>query len=206
MNLLQRLPAGLAVPLLAALSTQIAVAQSSAPASSPAKKELIAKIVQLHAPMADNLAQSIVQQPMGQLTQAGRMALQQVPAEKRESVAKAMDADVKKFIEENVAYVKDKASKAVPATATTFLDERFNEDELRQILTWAESPVSKKFGLYNAELVKALNEKLLAESGPTLEGRFKTLQANLGKHLGLPPAGSAPASAASAAKPAPAKK
>jgi hypothetical protein len=166
---------------------------------SPAKKALIDKIVHLQQQaLADNLSASIVQAPLPQLMQAGRNALQGVPAEKREATAKAMDAELKKFVEENVSYVKDKTFKAVPATASALLDERFNEDELKQIIAWAESPVSQKFGLASVELQKAVAQKVVAEAGPTLDGRLKTLQATLAKQLGLP----APSASAPAPKPA----
>jgi len=182
---------GLALAL--ALAAGTAVAQPS-----PAKKALIDKIVALQQQgLADGLAANIIQGPLSQLTQAGRGALQQVPAEKREATAKAMDADLKKFVEENVPYLKDKISKAVPNTASALLDERFNEDELKQILVWAESPVSQKFGLASVELQKAVAQKVMTEAGPTLDGRFKTLQANLAKQLGIQPQ-----PAAAAAKPA----
>lgn len=183
----------------------LALAASTAMAQpSPAKKALIDKIVALqqHA-MAESLTANIIQGPLTQLTQAGRAALQQqVPAEKRESTAKAMDGELKKFVDENVPYLKDKISKAVPTSASALLDERFNEDELKQILAWAESPVSQKFGLANVELQKAVAQKVIAEAGPTLDGRFKTLNANVAKHLGLPPPGT---SAPKAAAPAPKK-
>jgi hypothetical protein len=142
------------------------------------------------------LAGSILQGPLSQLTQAGRAALQQVPADKREATAKAMDAELKKFVDENAPYLKDKIVKAVPTTASALLDERFSEDELKQILAWAESPVSQKFGLANVELQKAVAQKVVTETGPTLDGRFKTLNANIAKQLGLQP------QSAAASKPA----
>lgn len=184
---------GLALALFLAASAAVAE-------PSPAKKALIDKIVALQQRgLADNLAASIVQAPLPQMSQGVRAALQQVPADKRETTAKTMDAEVKKFVDENVAFLRDKISKAVPTTASALLDERFNEDELKQILAWAESPVSQKFGAANAELQKAVVQKVMAEAGPTLEGRYKTLQGNLAKQLGLQPAPS-PADA----KPAPA--
>ncbi|HEY8879954.1 MAG TPA: DUF2059 domain-containing protein [Roseateles sp.] len=183
---------GLALAL--ALATGTALADPS-----PAKKALIDKIVALQQQaLAENLAANIVQGPLPQLMQAGRAALQQLPAEKREATAKSMDVELKKFVDENVPYLKDKVSKAVPATASALLDERFNEDELKQIVAWAESPVSQKFGLASVELQKAVAQKVMAEAGPTLEGRLKTLQANLAKQLGLQP----PPAAAPASKPA----
>ncbi|WP_422014567.1 DUF2059 domain-containing protein [Roseateles sp.] len=191
---------GLALALALAAGTSMAQ-------PSPAKKALIDKIVALQQQgLAEGLSANIVQAPLGQLMQAGRAALQQVPAEKREATAKAMEADVKKFVEENVPYLKDKISKAVPGTASALLDERFNEDELKQVLAWAESPVSQKFGMASVELQKAIAQKVMAEAAPTLEGRLKTLQANLAKQLGLPVPGTAPAAAAKPAGSAPAPK
>ena len=186
---------GLALAL--ALATGTALAQPS-----PSKKVLIDKIVALQQQgMAESMAATIVQQPLPQLMQAGRAALQQVPAEKREATAKAMDAELKRFVDENLPYLKDKISKAVPTTASALLDERFNEDELKQVLAWAESPVSQKFGLASLELQKAVGQKVMTEIGPTLEGRLKALQGNLAKQLGLqPPPASTPKPAASATK------
>ncbi len=185
---------GLAITL--ALAAGATLAQPS-----PAKKALIDKIIAIQQQgLADSLAASIVQAPLGQLTQAGRQALQQMPAEKREATAKALDVEMKKFIDENMSYLKDKISKAVPTTASALLDERFNEDELKQILAWAESPVSRKYGQMGGELQKAVVQKVMAESGATLEGRLKTLQANMAKQLGIQPAAPKPAASAPAKK------
>jgi hypothetical protein len=170
---------------------------------SPAKKALIDKIVVLQTQgLAEGLANNLVQAPLPQLMQAARQAMQQVPADKREATAKAIEAEIKKFVDDNVAFMKDKVAKAAPGTASALLDERFNEDELKQILAWAESPVSQKFGMANVELQKALAQKVMAEATPTLEARLKTLQGTLAKQLGIqpPPAASAPKPAAPAPK------
>ncbi|MCE4555080.1 DUF2059 domain-containing protein [Roseateles cellulosilyticus] len=171
------------------LALAFALAAGSALADpSPAKKALIDRIVALQQrAMVDGLAGSILQRPLPQLAQGVRAALQQVPADKREATAKALDAEMKKFVDENQTYLKDKISKALPGTASALLDERFNEDELKQILAWAESPLSQKFGMANAELQNAVAQKVMTEAGPTLEGRLKTLQANLAKQLGIQP-------------------
>ena len=186
---------GLALALTLAAGTALAQ-------PSPSKKALIDKIVALQQKgMADGLAANIIQGPITQVMQAGRGALQQLPPDKRDATAKTMDAEMKKFIDENVPYLKDKIAKAVPATASALLDERFNEDELKQVLAWAESPVSQKFGLASLELQKAVAQKVMTEVGPTLDGRFKTLNTNLAKQLGIqPPPASASKPAASAPK------
>jgi uncharacterized protein len=171
--------------------------------TSPAKKELLAKLTQLQQPGVEQLAMNLLQQPLAQLVQGAQGVLRQMPADKREATGKAMDADLKKFLDENAPLVKDRAAKLAPATLGAIMDERFTEDELRQIVTWLESPVSKKFGQVNGELQKALSDKLLADVGPTLDTRYKALQAALAKHLGLPAPTATPAPAP-AAKPAPA--
>ncbi|MBV8036631.1 DUF2059 domain-containing protein [Roseateles sp.] len=189
---------GLALAL--ALTAGTALAEPS-----PAKKTLIDKIVAQQQGLAEGLTANIIQGPLSQLTLAGRAALMQLPADKREATAKAMDGELKKFVDENVPYLRDKIAKAVPSTASALLDERFNEDELKQILAWAESPVSQKFGLANVELQKAVAQKVMAEAGPTLDGRFKALNASVAKHLGAPAPGASAPKAAPAPAPAPKK-
>jgi hypothetical protein len=200
----------LAAAGLLAAST-LCMAQASAPAApaSPAKKALIEKLLAIQQSGVEMLAREMVQRPLGPLMQQASAALQQVPADKREATAKALDAEVKKFLDESVPQVKASASKAVPGTVGALLDERFTEDELRQVLAWMESPVSKKFGSAQPDMQKALIEKIMADTGPALEARFKTLQQDMSKTFAATqgqPAASAAKPAPAASKPAPAKK
>jgi hypothetical protein len=176
-----------------------ALPSSAAQASSPAKKELIAKLLVLQQPGIEMLTRNILQQPLAGLMQSAGGALQQVPVDKREAVGKAIEADLKKFFDDNAPMMKERAIKLSPTTIGVVLDERFSEDELKQVLTWLESPVSKKFGQVNGELQKVLTEKLMADVGGTLDTRFKTLQQGVAKQLGVTaPKATAPAPAASA--------
>ncbi|MDT8998067.1 DUF2059 domain-containing protein [Paucibacter sp. APW11] len=177
------------------------LAQSST--TSPAKKELITKLLTMQQAGIETLARTVLQAPVGQLMQGASSAVRQMPAEKREAAAKAIEADVKKFVDDNGPFIRDRAVKLAPSTVGAILDERFSEDELRQLLAWLESPTSKKFNQVSNDMQKALTDKLLAEIGPTLDTRFSTLQQSVAKTLGVsvPPAG-----AASGAKPAAAKK
>jgi len=186
-----------------ALALALAVGNTLAD-PSPAKKALIDKIVALQQQgLPANMANSLIQGPVGQLAQSVRGALQQIPSDKREATAKAIEGDIKKFIDENVPYLRDKVAKALGPTSSALLDERFNEDELKQILAWAESPVSQKFTLSSNELQQVLVQKVMTEAGPTLDGRFKTLNVTIAKQLGLPPPPDASASkTAPAPKPA----
>lgn len=191
---------GLALPLL---TLALLAGNAWAADPSPAKKALIDKLVQRQQQQgAEQLARNVLQQPLGQMLQGAGAALQRVPADKREATAKAMQAEVKKFADENSGYLKDKFLKVMPTTMGTLLDERFNEDELRQIIAWTESPVSQKFGQASVDLQQSLIQKVMQEAAPTLDGRFKALEATLAKQLGLPaPAASAaPKAAASTPK------
>lgn len=185
-----------ALKLLAAATTLacagIAMAQApAAPASSPAKKELVAKVLVHQQQGVEIMARNMLQAPVAQLMQGAGGMLQQMPADKREAAAKGIEADVKKFVEENGPFLRDKAQKLAPSTVGAILEEKFTEDELKQILAWLDSPVSKKFGQLGGEMQKALGDKLLAENGATLDARFKVLQQSVAKHLGVPMPGAA---------------
>lgn len=179
---------------LLACSAQLALAQASAPAvSSPAKKELIAKVLLLQQPGLEQLGRNLLQQPIANLMQGAGRALQQVPADKREATAKAIEADIKKFVDETGPMLRDRAVKLAPSTIGVLLDERFTEDELKQLVAWLESPVNKKYTQLGGEMQKALAEKLIADTRPTIEPRLKALDQSVIKQLGITPKPAAPA-------------
>ena len=180
-------------------------AQTAAP-SSPAKKELVAKIVALQQPGIENLARGIVERPASQMMQAAGQALQtQVPPEKREAIGKSIEADIKKFVEEAAPVVKDRALKLGPATLSPILEDKFTEDELKQLAAWLESPVNKKYQQVAPEMQQALVQKIVADAGPLLDPKLKALDLKVRASLGLPAAQTASAPAPAKAT-APAKK
>lgn len=183
--------------------TALAQAQTAASApSTPAKKELVAKIVALQQPAVDNLARGIAERPAAQMMQAAGNVLQtKVAPEKREAIGKAIEADVKKYIEESTPILKERAAKLGPATVGPIIEERFSEDELKQLAAWLESPVNKKYQQIAPEMQQALVQKLVAEAGPLLDPKLKALEQRVRLALGVPPV-----QAASGAAPAPARK
>ena len=64
---------------------------------------------------------------------AGQRAAAQVPADKREAIGKAIEADVKKYVEEATPLVRERAVKLAPSTIGAVLEEKFTEDELKQL-------------------------------------------------------------------------
>jgi uncharacterized protein len=171
--------------------------------STPAKKELVARILKVQQPAIDNMARGLVQEPLAPLMERAEGALQQrVAPEKREAVAKAIQADARKYIDETVPIVRDRANKLAPTTIGPMLEEKFTEDELKQIVTMLESPVLAKFQSTGVELQRLLIEKVVTETRPQVEAKFRALEDTMAKRLGVPTNG-AGAGGAPAAKPAP---
>ncbi len=172
--------------LAAALAaTAVAHAQTSA-----AKKELVAKVLKLQQPGIEAMARGMAEQPAMQMMQQAGAALQRLPAERREAIAKDIEADLRKYADETVPMVRDRAVKLAPSTIGSLLEERFTEDELKQIIAILESPVNRKFQSMAPDMQRAIGEKLIAEVRPLVEPKLRALDQSLGKRLGLtPPAG-----------------
>lgn len=166
--------------------------------TSPAKKELVKKLLQLQQANFDGLSRSIVERPAIQLMQAAGQALQtQVPADKREATGKQIEADVKKFVDESSILMRDRTAKLVPTTFGSGLEEKFTEDELKQFIAWTESPVNKKFQQLLPEIQTGFLQKLAADTAPVLDPKFQALQqkvrTTLTTAIGTPASGTAPA-------------
>jgi hypothetical protein len=162
--------------------------------STPAKKELVAKVLLLQQPAIEQAAQSLAERPAAQLMQQAGMALQsQVPADKREAIAKEIQADVKKYADDVVPMVRERAVRLAPSTVGALLEEKFSEDELKQLVAIIESPVNRKFLQLGGEMQKVLLDKLIADTQGAVEPKVKTLEQSIGKRLGMSAPTSAPA-------------
>ena len=171
-----------------------APAAPSAPASpaSPAKKALVARVLELQRPGIEALARNLAQQPAAQLMQQAGPALQNVPADKREVVAREIEADVRKYVDEAVPIVRDRAVKLAPSTMGTTMEERLDEDELRQVVATLESPAFRKFQTLFGEMERAFAQKVATEVRPAIEPKAKALRESMAKRLGVSPSASAP--------------
>jgi hypothetical protein len=197
----------IATALLA--SATFANAQTAAPstpaaATSAAKKELIAKLINLQQAGVDDLAKTITQGPIVNLGQQAGAALQTVPADKRDAAAKSIDADLKKFLAESAPIIQERTTKLAPVVLTPILEEKLTEEELKQIIAWIESPVRKKYESLSPEMRNGLGQRVLADLSPSLNPKLQALQDKIIATLKasgakLPPKPTAPA--ASGAKP-----
>jgi hypothetical protein len=186
-----------------ALTTACAAVQAQA-ASSPAKKELVQKVLTLQQASVEGLARTLVEQPAMQMMQyIGPQIQTRVPAEKREALARDIQADARKYVDEAFPLVRDRALKLAPTTIGPMLEEKFTEDELKTLVAFLESPVSRKYQQLGPEMQRALAEKLVAESKPSIEPKVRALEQTVGKRIdaavAAAPVASAP-KAASAAK------
>lgn len=166
----------------------------SAQATSGKKSELVAKVLTLQQTAIEQTAQVLVERPALQMMQQVSMALQtRVPPEKRDAVAKEIQADLKKYVDEAGPLVRQQAVKLAPSTIGALIEQRFTEEELKQLIAILESPVNRKYQQMGGDLQKALAEKLVNETKAVVEPKFKSLEQAVVKHLGLPPPAAAQA-------------
>ena len=177
----------IAAAALAAVSLQ---AQAQSPA---AKSELVARILELQRPGIETLARVLTEQPAMQLMQQAGPALQRVPADKREATARAIEADVRKYVEDATPIVRERALKLAPTTIGVLLGERFSEDELRQIVALLESPANRKYMSMAPDMQRSIGEKLVAETRGAVEPKARELEQAVRKHLAAADAGAAEA-------------
>jgi uncharacterized protein len=183
----------------------LAQAQGTA---SPAKKELVQKLLALQQPGIESAARSMVERPAAQMMQeAGRVLQTQFPADKREPIGKTIEADARKYVDDTYPAVRERAVKLAPSTLGVALEEKFSEDELKQLVAWFESPVNKKFQQASGEMFGSFMQKLGTEARPLIEPKLQTLEQKMRAALAAPAAGATPdgTSAPKAAAKPPAK-
>ena len=172
-------------------------------AHAQTKKELVQKLLQVQRPSIEAVARTLAEEPAVQVIESTKRVLQtRVPPEKREAAGKAADAEIKKYLDEAVPLVRDKAVALAPSTIGQMLEERFTEDELKQLIAWLESPLTKKYQQMGPEFQNALTQKIVTEVRALIDPKVKTMNTNVAKVLGLPPV---PAAGAASAPAAPAR-
>ena len=197
------------IPAALMLAATLASAQTTAlngtsSASTPAKKDLVQRLLVLQQPALDSMARNLAEQPARQMMASAEQVLQQkIAADKREGVASQIQGDVRKYMDESVPILGDRANKIAQAQIAPALEERFSEDELKQLVAFLESPVSKKYQTTMPELSTQLIQKLVADARPQIDPKVQALERNIAGALGvLPSPGAASAAGTSSAKPA----
>ena len=185
------------------MAALLALATIAHAQTTPAKKELVAKVLVLQQPLVESMAREVVERPALQIMQAAGNALRgQVAPDKREALGKSIETDVRKFVDESVPVLRERAIKIAPTTIGATLEEKFSDDELKQLIAWYESPVYKKYQQLGGEMQNVFMQKLTAEAGPLLDGKLQALQQKVRSSFVAATGTSAPKPSASAPRPA----
>jgi len=173
------------------------------PPASPAKKELVQRLMRLQQSDVEGFARTVVERPAAQMMREAGLALQQqqAPQEKREAAARAIEAEVKKYVDEAYPIVRDRALKLAPSTIGAVLEAKMTEEELKQLIAWLESATAKKYQSLAVDLRNTFSQKLVAEMPAVLDPKLIALDGKIRVILGVPPAG-APSAGSTAPAPA----
>jgi hypothetical protein len=174
--------------------------------ASPAKKELVQKLVTLQQSGFEGLARSLAEQSIAQLAQqAGAVLQSRVAPEQREALAKDVQAEFVKYGDDVGPLLRDRVIKLAPGVVGPVLEEKLSEDELKQVVAALESPGFRKYMQLTPELQRALGQKLVADTQAQVEPKLKALEQIVTKKFSAAGAG-ATAPAAGPATPAPSAK
>lgn len=130
-----------------------------------------------------------------------------LPAAKRQSAATALDAELKKFNDDNLKLVTAEAAKVRSGALLSAYMERFSEEELKQLIALMEAPVFKKYQTLSPELGNIYVKAIVDGTRSAVETRSKAFDVAASKITGIPaaaantPAASAPPASAPAKKP-----
>jgi hypothetical protein len=166
---------------------------TGAAAQGNTKKALVQKVLQSQQAEIENVARSIVERPAAQMMQQAARAIQAAPADKREALGRAVEAEARKYADEAYPLVRERAMRIAPATVGAVLEEKMSEDELKQLVAWLDSPVSRKYQQLSAEMREAFVEKLLVDSQPVVDPKLQALDGRIRVILSVPRAPSATA-------------
>ncbi|MDP1567515.1 MAG: DUF2059 domain-containing protein [Polaromonas sp.] len=124
-----------------------------------------------------------------------------VPKARQAKATEEFNAELTKFATDANKIISAKVGQANSEALIPAYMERFNVDELRQLATFFESPVVRKYKAATPELVDVFVKKLVASTQADIQARAKLFDAAASKIVG-----SAPAAPAPATKPPPQKK
>ena len=160
-----------------ALATTLAATSLSAHAD---KKEVVQKILSSQQGALDDMSRNVAEQPARQLAMGARQILVQgVPEDKREATAKLVDAEIKKYLDGAVPAVRASAGKLSTSVLGPIYEEKFSEDELKQLQAMLESPVLKRYHSLLPEMSNALLEKVVADARPQVTPKLQTAEKNI---------------------------
>lgn len=144
------------------------------------KKDVVQKILSSQQGALDDMSRNVAEQPARQLAMGARQVLvQAVPEDKREATAKQVDAEIKKYLDGAVPAVRASAGKLSTSVLGPIYEEKFSEDELKQLQAMLESPVLKRYQSLLPEMSNALLEKVVADARPQVTPKLQAAETNI---------------------------
>jgi len=157
---------------------------TSMTAHAETKKELVQKLIAIQQPSLEATARGLAEAPARQLVAAAQPILvQAVPAEKRDATAKLVDVEIKKYLDAAGPIVRASTNKLSQSTITKAIEDKFTEDELKQLVVILESPVLKKYQTALPDLSKSLVEQVVADARPQVDPKLQATQEAIRKIL-----------------------
>lgn len=184
-------------------ATTLAHAQSTAIPGAPAsaaKKDLVQRLLVVQQPGLENMMRDLLERPARQMSaDAEEILATRVAPEKRPEAVKKIQELLNKYRDETTPLIRERSARIAQATLSPIFEEKYTEDELKQLVAALESPAYKKYQTSLPELANAYGQSVLKELEPVVQPKVAALQQGIGSALGA----TAPAAAPSANKPAP---
>jgi hypothetical protein len=153
-------------------------------AQAQSKKELVQKLISIQQASLESTAKGLAEAPARQLVAAAQPILAQgVAPERREATAKLVDAEIKKYLDAAGPIVRASTIKMSQGAISSAIDEKFTEDELKQLVVMLDSPVLKKYQTVLPDLSKALVEQVVQDARPQVDPKLQAAQEAIRKIL-----------------------
>ena len=164
-----------------AVATTLAVTSLSAHAD---KKEVVQKILSSQQGALDNMARGMTEQFAGQLIgQTQQIIVRGVPEDKRDATAKQANAELTKYLETTVPVVRASINKLAPTTIGAIYEDKFSEEELKQLHAMLDSPILKRYQEIQPLMASSLAQKVQADVANDVKPKLQTLATSLEKIL-----------------------
>ncbi|WP_213359394.1 DUF2059 domain-containing protein [Brachymonas denitrificans] len=154
-------------------------------AQDATRKELATRIVNLQkAHDMDALIAQLASSATQTVVSTWLPKLDQVPQARQKAAADLLDAELKKFNDDNVRTIKARNERVSLDVLVPAYAERFTADELRQLVAFMESPVIKKYYAANPQLANMLAQKLVDATRADVEARIKAFDTRAAQIIG----------------------
>jgi hypothetical protein len=193
------------IDLALVAATALAHAQNTAipgAPSSAAKKDMVQRLLTIQQPDLEGMMGDLIARPARQIiADAEEILATRIAPEKRPDAIKKIQDAINKYRDETSPLMRERAGKVAQSSLGPLLEEKYSEEELKQLVAMLESPIYKKYQQGMPDLTKAYGQAVLKELEPAVQPKVVALQQSIGKALSDSAGAAAPAKPAPSAKP-----